>query len=97
MAFFHWFYKLGFLPVDFNSLCGIVSAAKKNSELHKKPIVQLDLSMNIVKEWDSLQEAAIFLNKSVGNIWSGIRYNKVRYGHYWKYKENKTNKTNKTI
>lgn len=79
------------------SYSNLIAAAKKNSELHKKPIVQLDLSMNIVKEWDSLQEAAIFLNKSVGNIWSGIRYNKVRYGHYWKYKENKTNKTNKTI
>jgi group I intron endonuclease len=72
------------LPKQFYN--NLVAAAKKNSELNKKPILQFDLSMNLVKEWDSLREAADFLGKSIGNIWSGIKYSKVRYGHYWKYK-----------
>jgi len=69
-------------------LANLITAARKNAEAHKKPILQFDLEMNLVKEWDSLQSAAIALSKSVGNIWSGIKYNKVRYNHYWKYKEN---------
>lgn len=68
-------------------LVNLISAARKNAEKTRKPVLQLDLEGNFVAEWESLNSVATGLNRSVGNICSGIKHNKVRYGYYWKYKE----------
>lgn len=65
----------------------LIAAAKEVTDRSKKPVLQLDLVGNIVKEWESLNSAARAIGKSAGNIITGIQLNKVRYGYYWKYKE----------
>lgn len=53
-----------------------------------KPILQIDLNGNIIKEWYSQGEAARVLNTSQGNIGSALhgRY-KTCCGYIWKFKE----------
>ena len=64
-----------------------LKGSQEARERRKKSILQIDMDNNIVKEWSSLKEAANSFNcKSAGNIYSGIKYNKIRYGYYWKYK-----------
>jgi len=66
----------------------LLKAGDKAREKRKKPVLQMDINNNVIKEWNSLKEAADNFNcKSAGNIYSGIKYNKIRYGYYWKYKE----------
>ena len=55
----------------------------------KKRINQYDLDGNFIKQWNSLNEAASFLNKTssgaISNCCSGK--NKTAYGYKWKYSE----------
>ena len=42
----------------------LIAAAKEVNEKSKKPVLQLDLEGNIVKEWESLSSAAKAIGKS---------------------------------
>lgn len=61
----------------------------KLSQYNKISIIQYDLNMNFIKEWDSAQSASIGLNINRANISQCIRGNK-KYSHVggfkWKYK-----------
>lgn len=62
----------------------------KNSNPHKKPIYQLDLNGNLIKEWDSINEARDFLGyKSEMGIISNCKgRQKSSGGFIWEYKLN---------
>jgi group I intron endonuclease len=61
------------------------NSGKNNKK--SKPIIQLDLNMNKIKEWDSAGIAAKMLNLSVGNIWMCCNGKaRTSYGFIWKYK-----------
>ena len=63
------------------------SLAKKGkiSSLRIK-INQLDKNGNLIKTWDSISEAATYLNFSSGNIVSCLKYKlKTAYGFKWEY------------
>jgi group I intron endonuclease len=55
----------------------------------RKKVMQYDKQKNFIKEWDSVLEAAIFLNKKTGaaitEVCSGKR--KSIYGYIWEYKK----------
>jgi group I intron endonuclease len=38
----------------------------------------------LFKEFNSIAEAALFVNGNTGNLSTGIKFNKIRYGYYWK-------------
>lgn len=55
--------------------------------IQKKPVLQYDLNMNLLKEFKSLAEAARSINRNHGNIslcCQGKR--KTAYKFIWKYK-----------
>lgn len=53
-----------------------------------KPIIQLDLEGNIIKEWDSVSEASILTQTSISGISSCVNgKNKTSNKFKWKYKE----------
>lgn len=52
---------------------------------YKRPIIQMDLNYSKIKTWGSIAEAADSLKASAGNIITGIKRNKVRYGFMWAY------------
>ncbi len=53
-----------------------------------KPLIQLDLEGNFIKEWDSLSEAANFYNTSPGSLSTGIdQPKKTRVGYKWQWKK----------
>lgn len=61
------------------------NSGKNNKK--SKPIIQFDLEMNQIKEWDSAGIAAKTLNLSVGNIWMCCNGKaRTSYGFIWKYK-----------
>lgn len=65
-------------------------AAKVNYNNFRKPVLQYDLEGNFVKEWDSLKEANIALNKhiysrGISNCCKGIQ--KHAYNFIWKFKK----------
>ena len=54
-----------------------------------KKVVQIDKNNNIIKIWNSAQEAADFLNKKANTIRAAARgKTKTAYGYKWKYEEN---------
>jgi group I intron endonuclease len=64
-----------------------INMGKNNKK--SKPVLQCDISNNIIKEWDSAGVAARTLKLSVGNIWMCCNGNyKTSYGFIWKYKNN---------
>ena len=65
-----------------------ISNAKKGSIPHNKyQIIQYDMKMNIIKEWESATEASLKLNISQGNITSVINnIRKSASGFIWKKK-----------
>lgn len=70
---------------EHKSKIGSANSGKNNKK--SKPIIQYDLDMNIVAEWDSAGIAARVLNLSVGNIWMCCNNKaKTSYGFVWKYK-----------
>lgn len=53
----------------------------------RRPIIQLDLNNVIIKEWNSIYDAAKTLSVSAGNIITTIQgKHKHAYGYKWKYK-----------
>ena len=61
------------------------NSGKNNKK--SKPIIQFDLEMNQIKEWDSAGIAAKILNLSVGNIWMCCNGKaRTSYGFIWRYK-----------
>jgi group I intron endonuclease len=61
------------------------NSGKNNKK--SKPIIQFDLELNQIKEWDSAGIAAKMLNLSVGNIWMCCNGKaRTSYGFIWKYK-----------
>jgi hypothetical protein len=62
------------------------------SKIHSKPIIQLDLKGNFIKEWKSAVDAAKFLNGLETNISNVARNNStIAYGYIWVYKDNYIN------
>lgn len=61
----------------------------KISEAIRKPVLQLDLNDNVIKEYSSLTEAAKELNSHSGSISHAIQGKRVKKhkGFKWKYKE----------
>ena len=61
----------------------------KRSNPHKKPITQLDLEGNIIKHWDSINEARDFYNykSEMGIIGTCKGRQNSSGGYIWKYKE----------
>jgi hypothetical protein len=61
----------------------------KGNKNRRKKVMQYDKQKNFIKEWDSVLEAAIFLNKKTGaaitEVCSGKR--KSIYGYIWEYKK----------
>ena len=65
-----------------------LSATKPKPHLYK-PVVQYDLQGNFIKEWESLQHAALSLGKRNSNICECCKGKiKTAYGYIWKHKEN---------
>lgn len=63
---------------------------RSESELNKarKPIIQYDLEGNFIQGWNSITEAALFLNFKKGNISANCRGKIKSYkGFIWKFKE----------
>lgn len=62
---------------------------KKVAEYHSKPVLQMDLDGNVIKEFKSAVEADRFLSNGKGHhisdVCNGKR--KTAYGYKWKYKE----------
>lgn len=56
---------------------------KRAKKLMKKVAAFKDNEMVI--EFDSISSAAIYVGGECGNIVSGLKLNKIRYGFYWKY------------
>ncbi len=67
----------------------ILSERKKGNTNRRKTVLQYDKKGNFIKEWDSVLEAALFLNKKTGaaitEVCSGKR--KSIFGYTWKYKK----------
>lgn len=61
----------------------------RNASTTKKPINQLDLEGNFIKEWESINEASRKLNIRNDGISSCLRKKqKTSYGFKWEYKNN---------
>ena len=73
-----------------NNTNPVTEKAKKNITIgmskFKKPILQLDLEGNIVKEWESSKEILNELGYSRGTIAAHCRRESKGYGYKWKYK-----------
>ena len=66
----------------------LLNGAKKSNEKRKKKILQLDLDMNLIKEWDSMNDAARFYNAhNAGNIHTACRKGIRLYNSFWRVKE----------
>lgn len=64
---------------------------KNASNSHKKPILQYDLTMNLIQEWPSATDAAKIMgvNKSsICGCCNKPKRNKTLIGYVWRYKNN---------
>ena len=61
---------------------------KKQAGKPKKVVLQYDLNMNLIAEYESAAAAARAMGKtSKSNLCRAARENKTAYGYLWKYKE----------
>lgn len=67
---------------------GLNKSTQKNRPSISKPVLQLDLCGNIINEYPSLKEVERKTGFKHPCIWEGIKFKKLRYGYYWKYKAN---------
>jgi len=60
----------------------------KATQYRQRQILQYDLEMNLIREWNSANSAAQELSVSQSNIWCCLngKYNK-SYGFIWRYKD----------
>jgi hypothetical protein len=68
----------------------IIHAYKNGLEKpHTRKILQYDKRGNLIKEWNSIKDAAAWLNKPRTNISHCCRGNRYKsaYGYVWKYKD----------
>jgi hypothetical protein len=84
---FVWRYKDSskwFNP-GYSCYTGISELNKLQRERKKKPVTQLSLSGDFIKEWASPTDAAKFYNVTSENIYRSIRYNLTAVGFKWEY------------
>lgn len=63
-------------------------ARKLSQEKRRKIIIQFDLNMNLIKEWESMSDAARFYNaNNAGNIHTACKKGIKLYNSYWRVKE----------
>ena len=65
-------------------------AKRKSSASHKKPILQFDMQMNLIKEWDGAKDArlVLFPNTKNSGITACIKGRKRSYkGFIWRHKQ----------
>ena len=63
-----------------------LSEAKKGRKAHnRKPVKQYDLSMNFIKQWDSLEDVQNELHINKSNICRAIKYDRTAGGFKWTY------------
>ena len=61
---------------------------KKDAGRPKKKVLQYDLNMNLIAEYDSAKDAALAMGKTNrSNLCRAAREGKKAYNYYWKYKE----------
>jgi hypothetical protein len=66
-----------------------INSAERNKRVSSKSVLQLDKNKNIIKEWNSLTEAAKCFNVSVSAIFNAIHHKRNTYfckGFLWRYK-----------
>lgn len=64
-----------------------IDSITRSIDAHKKPVTAYNLDGTKYMDFDSLTEAAQFLNGKSNNIWSALSGNtKSAYGYMWKYK-----------
>jgi len=82
---FCWFYK-----IEYDN--GALKLLKRNGA--NKYIVQLDLDDNLIRTWDSIKEASLFITNKASCCISEClcKKNKTAYGFKWMYKEDYENK-----
>ena len=63
---------------------------KKIASSHKKTIIQYDMQMNVIREWESLRAIGRKYGFNISNISANANGRKrSAYGYIWKYKEAK--------
>lgn len=64
--------------------------SRNSIEINSKPVVQLDLSGEVIKEYSSVSEAirAFGGNKNIGAVCRGDQYRKTACGYKWEFKDN---------
>ena len=61
---------------------------KKIASSHKKTIIQYDMQMNVIREWESLRTIWRKCGFNISNISANANGRKrSAYGYIWKYKE----------
>ena len=66
-----------------------IDSITRSVEAHKKPVTAYNLDGTKYRDFDSLTDAAQFLNGKINNIHSVLSGNsKSAYGYMWKYKSN---------
>lgn len=66
-----------------------ISKGNTNNPVHSKPVIQMNMSGEFIKEWQSISEAARCLNMfdtNIGNVLLGIGGRKTAGGFKWQYK-----------
>ena len=87
---FVWRYKdtsKWFNP-EYTCYTGVSELNRLQRERKKKPVTQMSLNGDIIKEWASPTDAAKFYNVTSENIYRSIKYNLTAIGFKWKYKNN---------
>lgn len=64
----------------------IFSKHKRDNSIYKVPVIQMDLSGNFIREWDSIKSATIGVGAAGGHISYACRQNKIAFGFRWAYK-----------
>ena len=73
--------------IDHAKINGLITCEKATLKKYRK-VSQFDLSMNLIREWNSLKEAGEFLGKPSSNISKCCNGEiKTAYGYVWKYTE----------
>lgn len=87
---FVWRYKdtsKWFNP-EYTCYTGISELNRLQRGRKKKPVTQMSLNGDVIKEWESPTDAAKFYNITSENIYRSIKYNLTAVGFVWKYKNN---------
>jgi hypothetical protein len=87
---FVWRYKdtsKWFNP-EYTCYTGISELNRLQRGRKKKPVTQMSLNGDVIKEWESPTDAAKFYNTTSENIYRSIKYNLTAVGFVWKYKNN---------